>query len=304
MRLEMTVLMAVCLGLLLLLADILRQIIRINRVLDEILDGHRDRRIITRKHSLLSGTCYKINQIMMDNQERIVQTKRLERRNEKLMTSLSHDIRTPLASVIGHLDAVYYQYVHGGMDAESVRQAREKAYILKEYLASLFQWFKLNSREEKAEMETLDIVEETRTVFANWIAVFEKSGISYDLVSDMDEVLVGLDRIFYERIVNNLLKNATEHSGASKIWIEVVQADRVAAVKVCDNGKGIEQKALPLVFDRLYKADDARSGKGSGLGLAIARELVLLQGGKIYAKPLQHGICFVMEFPITEKKED
>lgn len=111
MRLEMTVLMAVCLGLLLLLADILRQIIRINRVLDEILDGHRDRRIITRKHSLLSDTCYKINQIMMDNQERIVQTKRLERRNEKLMTSLSHDIRTPLASVIGHLDAVYYQYV-------------------------------------------------------------------------------------------------------------------------------------------------------------------------------------------------
>ena len=101
---------------------------------------------------------------MMDNKERIAQTRRQEHRNEKLMTSLSHDIRTPLTSIIGHLDAVHYQYIHGEMNAESVRQAREKAYVLKDYLDDLFQWFKLNSKEEKAEMEPLDIVEETRAV--------------------------------------------------------------------------------------------------------------------------------------------
>lgn len=223
------------------------------------------------------------------------------------MTSLSHDVRTPLTSIIGHLDAVHYQYVHGEMNAESVRQAREKAYILKDYLDDLFSWFKLNSKEEKAELEPLDIVEETRAVFANWVAAFERNGISYDFVSDMDEVQTGIDRIFYGRIVNNLLKNAMEHSGASKIWIEIEQTGITVAVKVCDNGMGIPEKEIPFVFDRLYRADnaraqDARSSKGSGLGLAIVRELVLIQGGKIFAEPLQKGVCFAMEFPILENK--
>ena len=300
MDIGMIALIVICLGLMFLLAGIWRQIKKINQVLDEIIEGKTDRRILIRKYSLLSDTCYKLNQIMMDNKERIIQTRRQEHRNEKLMTSLSHDIRTPLTSIIGHLDAVHYQYIHGEMNAESVRQAREKAYVLKDYLDDLFQWFKLNSKEEKAEMEPLDIVEETRAVFANWVAAFEGNGISYDFVSDMDEIWISMDRVFYERIVNNLLKNAMEHSGASKIWIKIEQTGITAAVKICDNGVGIPEKAIPFVFDRLYKADDARSSKGSGLGLAIVRELVLMQGGKIFVEPRKKGSCFVMEFPILE----
>ena len=104
----------------------------------------------------------------------------------------------------------------------------------------------------------------TRAVFANWVAAFEGNGISYDFVSDMDEIWISMDRVFYERIVNNLLKNAMEHSGASKIWIKIEQTGITAAVKICDNGVGIPEKAIPFVFDRLYKADDARSSKGTG----------------------------------------
>ena len=303
MDIGMIALIVICLGLMFLLAGIWRQIKKINQVLDEIIEGKTDRRILIRKYSLLSDTCYKLNQIMMDNKERIAQTRRQEHRNEKLMTSLSHDIRTPLTSIIGHLDAVHYQYVHGEMNAESVRQAREKAYVLKDYLDDLFQWFKLNSKEEKAEMEPLDVVEETRAIFANWVAAFEGNGISYDFVSDMDEIWISMDRIFYARIVNNLLKNAMEHSGASKIWIKIEQTGITAAVKICDNGVGIPEKAIPFVFDRLYKADDARSSKGSGLGLAIVRELVLIQGGNIFVEPRKKGSCFVMEFPIYENEK-
>lgn len=303
MDMGMIALIVICLGLMFLLAGIWRQIKKINQVLDEIIEGKTDRRILIRKYSLLSDTCYKLNQIMMDNRERIIQTKRQEHRNEKLMTSLSHDIRTPLTSIIGHLDAVHYQYIHGEMNAESVRQAREKAYVLKDYLDDLFQWFKLNSKEEKAEMEPLDIVEETRAVFANWVAAFERNGISYDFISDMDEIQTSMDRVFYERIVNNLLKNVMEHSGASKIWIEIVQTGVTVVVKICDNGVGIPEKAIPFVFDRLYKVDDARSSKGSGLGLAIVRELVLIQGGNIFVEPRKKGSCFVMEFPIYENEK-
>ena len=74
MYIGMIALIVICLGLMFLLAGIWRQIKKINQVLDEIIEGKTDRRILIRKYSLLSDTCYKINQIMMDNRERIIQT--------------------------------------------------------------------------------------------------------------------------------------------------------------------------------------------------------------------------------------
>ena len=71
----MIALIVICLGLMILLAGIWIQIKKINQVLDEIIAGETDRRIIIGKYSLLSDTCYKLNQIMMDNKERIIQTK-------------------------------------------------------------------------------------------------------------------------------------------------------------------------------------------------------------------------------------
>lgn len=72
--------------------------------------------------------------------------------------------------------------------------------------------------------------------------------------SDMDEIQISVDRVFYERCVNNLLKNAMEHSRASKIWIEIVRSGVTVVVKVCDNGMGILEKEIPFLFDRLYRA--------------------------------------------------
>lgn len=118
--------LAICVCLAAVIVSMLRQIKKINSILDEIIDGELDRRIVIGPHSPLAGICYKINQIMMDNKERLIHTKRLERRNDKLMTSLAHDIRTPLTSIIGNLDAIHYQLICGDTSKESIESAREK----------------------------------------------------------------------------------------------------------------------------------------------------------------------------------
>ncbi len=291
------ILFAICLCLLAMVAGMLRRIKKINEILEEIMDGNLDRRIVIDPRSPFSDLCYKINQIMMDNKERRIQAERLERRNNELMTSLSHDIRTPLTSIIGNLDAIHYQYMNEEASVDSVESAREKAYVLKCYLDDLFQWFKLNSREERVELKPVDLVEETRIIFANWISAFEEKGILYDFVSDQEEIYADIDKIFYERAIHNLLKNVLEHSEAAQVCIELKQMDGKVIIQVCDNGRGIPKEEIPFVFDRLYKGDSARSSRGNGFGLAITKELIQLQKGEIFVKTIRgQGTKFFIVF--------
>lgn len=292
------VLAAVCFGLSVILIKICWQIKEINKVLDDIQSGNMDRRLVISRQSFLADTCYKINEIMMKNIERVIDAERNNLRNDRLMTCLSHDIRTPLTSIIGYLDAIHYQFIHGENSVEFVETAREKAYILKQYIDDLFQWFKIHSKDERAELESIDIVEGARAVYANWIEELENHHIFYELTTDKDELYAIADKVFLERVLNNLIKNALVHSGGTRIWIEISDEEKYVSIKVKDNGKGISADDIPYIFDRLYKNDTSRNQTGSGLGLAITRELVLLQKGKISVQSVQNqGTAFVVELP-------
>lgn len=274
------------------------QIKNINMVLDDISNGNMDRRIVTSRQSLLADTCYKINSIMAANKERLVQAERETRQNDKIMTSLSHDIRTPLTSIIGYLDAVHYQYVRGETSVKYIETAKEKAYLLKKYIDELFEWFKINSKDETADLESSDIIEETRITYANWIEIFEKRSIAYDLITEKEELYAMIDKVFFSRILNNLIKNALDHSDGTKIWIEISETKNSVLIEVNDNGKGIPAQDTPYIFERLYKANTARNNSGSGLGLTITKALVILQGGKISVhSSISDGTHFILEFP-------
>lgn len=287
-----------CIILLMLLFRIYKQIKEINVVLDDIQKGNIDRRFVIHQNSFLADTCYKLNEIMMKNKEQIIAAEKSIVRTDKLMTSLSHDIRTPLTSIIGYLDAIHYQFINGDNSVVSIETARERAHILKQYIDELFQWFKLHSNDEKAEMKQIDLVEEIRTIYANWIEILENAHIAYDFITEKEDIYVMADNLFLERIINNLLKNALEHSEATRIWIEVSVDGDYVSIKVQDNGKGIPEKDIPYVFERLYKEDNSRNQVGSGLGLAITKELVLLQNGKIFVQSVQNsGTAFCVKFP-------
>ena len=126
----------------------------------------------------------------------------------------------------------------------------------------------------------------------------ENHHIFYELTTDKDELYAMADKVFLERVLNNLIKNALDHSGGTRIWIEISDEETYVCIKVKDNGKGISADDIPYIFDRLYKNDTSRNQAGSGLGLAITRELVLLQKGKISVQSLQNqGTAFVVELP-------
>ena len=101
------------------------------------------------------------------------------------MTSLSHDVRTPLTTLIGYLDAAHKGIVNGKERDDYIETARRKAHDLKEYIDVLFDWFKLGSNEFSMNISTVDLTELTRNILIDWIPIFEDAQI--DFVADIPE---------------------------------------------------------------------------------------------------------------------
>ena len=277
------------------------QLSLIKDALMDIKSGNLNRRVLVRESDMTKQICYDINEIAMSSQSRLIQQKQSEQAYKRLMTSLSHDVRTPLTTLIGYLDAVHRQLVTGDEREAYMETARKKAHDLKEYIDILFDWFRLNSDEFAMDREILEAAELTRNILIDWIPVFEDTGFDYDIQIPDRPAQVSLDAECYRRILNNLIQNVLSHSHGSWVEIRMLQKAREVSISVSDNGVGMESEDLKHIFERLYKCDRARSEKGSGLGLSIAQQLTEKMGGRITVQSQPgKGTRFTLTFPLCE----
>lgn len=268
-----------------------------NEALEDIRNGNLNRRILAAPDNILAPFFYKINDIMEGYRDTIAELNERDQANRQMMTSLSHDVRTPLTTLIGYLDAVHSHLVEGGEREAYIEIAREKAHSLQMYVDDLFEWFKLNSNERVLEISPVNVTEMTQTVLSDWLPVFEQNKIDYAFFIPEKCINVSLDTAAYRRILNNLIQNVVSHSSASAISVGVEEKKDCVEIWVKDNGRGIPARELDHIFDRLYKCDPARMGKGSGLGLSIVEQLVRLQNGGIrVTSEVGKGTSFLLDF--------
>ncbi|MDI6619757.1 MAG: histidine kinase dimerization/phospho-acceptor domain-containing protein [Clostridiales bacterium] len=131
-------------------------------VLDDISHGNNNRRILAHPEDITASICYKINAIVKGYRDKILDLNQAAEANHRLMTSLSHDIRTPLTSIIGYLDVAVQK--NDDQRTADITIARQKAHDMKDYVDTLFVWCKLNSGEESFQIEQLDLAELTRNI--------------------------------------------------------------------------------------------------------------------------------------------
>lgn len=274
------------------------QISFIKDVLSDIKAGNLNRRMLVQENDTTKQICYDINQIAMDSQSQLIHQKQSEQAYKRLMTSLSHDVKTPLASLVGYLEAVENQIVTGREKDEYIHVASEKAQHLKHFVENLFEWVKLDSGEQVFHFETLDLNELSRNIIAYWVLVLENSNFEYEIDIPEKEYPVHIDINAYTRIINNLLQNIIVHSEGNKVILRVWEEQQRIKVIITDNGKGITSDNLPHIFERLYQCDNSRSAQGNGLGLAITKELVSAHKGTIIANSTPNiGTEFIISFP-------
>lgn len=278
--------------------------VRLNEMLDALADikaGNGSRRILSTTDELTAPIAYEINDIVSSYEKKLAAFRRTQGTNRQLMTSLSHDVRTPLTTLIGYLDAAHRGLVTGREKDDSIETARRKAYDLKEYIDVLFDWFKLNSDEFILTMDIVEAAELTRNILIDWIPVLEEKRIDYQIHIPERPFRVRLDPDAYLRILNNLIQNVIVHSHADRMELSLSARDGKLILLVADNGVGMEREDLKHIFERLYKCDKGRSEKGSGLGLSIVRQLVEKMGGTISAESTTgDGAAFTLCFPLAD----
>ena len=276
-----------------------KQIAEMTDALVDVKNGNGNRRILSATNELVSPLAYEINEIVVSYESRLSIVRQTEEINRQLMTSLSHDVRTPLTTLIGYLDAAYKGLVTGKDRDDYIEIARRKAHDLKEYIDVLFDWFKLNSDEFALEIQSVEAAELTRNILIDWIPIFEDKQVDYDIDIPEQPVRVRLDTDSYMRIINNLIQNVIAHSHADKIKISLSKQGNNLRLLLADNGVGIEKEDLKHIFERRYKCDKGRSEKGSGLGLSIVHQLVEKMGANITVESLLgKGTEFMLLFPL------
>ncbi|MBU3157723.1 HAMP domain-containing histidine kinase (plasmid) [Clostridium estertheticum] len=275
----------------------------ISETLGDIAQGNSNLKILAKPSDMTSIICYKINDIVHEFREQVIGMKKTEEANGQLMTSLSHDVRTPLTTLIGYLDAVQKGIVVGAEREEYIETARLRAHDMKDYVDVLFEWFKLNSSEETFTIQHVELAELSRNILKDWVPIFENTRLDFDIDIYEKRIEVNLDTDAYSRILNNLIQNVISHSRATHVKIRVSLLAANVMIAVVDDGTGIPKQDLPHVFERLYKCDMARSEKGSGLGLSIVQQLVEKMGGSIAVKSEQYQRTeFIVQFPLADEK--
>ncbi len=257
--------------------------------LEDIKNGNLNRRVLATKSDMTRQICYGINEIAINSQSRLIQQKQSEQAYKQLMASLSHDVKTPLASLVGYLEAIESKIVVGEEKEEYIHVASDKAQHLKYFVENLFEWVKLDSREQVFHFELFDLNELSRNIIADWIPILESSHFEYEFDIPETEYSMRIDANAYTRILNNLLQNIITHSEGDNMTLCIFENEQQAKIVITDNGKGISSDNLPHIFERMYQCDHSRSAKGNGLGLSISKELVSAHKGTITASSI-HGL--------------
>lgn len=269
----------------------------VEEALEDIKSGNQNRRILAKKSDMTKRICYSINEIAVKNQSQLIWQKQSEQAYKRLMTSLSHDVKTPLASLVGYLEAIENGLVTGEEKESYIRVAVEKAYHLKNFVETLFEWVKLDAKEQVFHFELCDFNELTRNIVAEWVPTLEYRNFEYDFDIPEYEYSLRVDPHAYTRILNNLFQNALTHSGGNKLALQLLENEQQVKIIISDNGKGISSTDIPHIFERMYQCDRSRSSGGNGLGLSITMELVNALGGKIKVDSKQGmGATFTILF--------
>ncbi len=290
----------ICIGELFYILHIRNQL---TKWLDFLKSVHQapERNFFVKGNGILADINYELNSILENSRKQFVKLQKAETASKQLLTNLSHDVRTPLASLIGYLESLDSQTAKE--QTEYIHVAYRKALDLQEFVDALFQWFKLTSHEQLYQMKVCDINELTREVLIEHIPILEKMQISFSVNIPDDECFIKIDKMAYARIINNLLSNAIKHGKCSLIEIKIQENKDHALVLVSNNGIAIADNELPFIFERLYKCDASRLESGNGLGLAIVRELTNAMSGEITVQSIQDGMTtFYLTLPLIVRK--
>lgn len=272
-----------------------------------ISNGHLDHRIPFELGGDAGRLIDSINVLVDSTVAAIEEERRIEQTKDELITNVSHDIRTPLTSVIGYLGLIEEKQYKSEEDLlKYTHTAYIKSKQMKVLVDDLFEYTKVRQSNSPLNIITFDIQQliEQLVVDYEWPASQQKMEI--DFQSPYEHISMTGDPEKLVRVFDNLLSNALKYGvGGSEIIITIKKTNTDVYISIKNNGPEIPNESLEHLFDRFYRVESSRSKQtgGTGLGLAIAQSIINLHEGSINTTSTNGWTSFNIVLPLQLKQK-
>ena len=284
---------------------------QLRHVIDElhyIADGHFDHQIPFVVKTDLQKVIDSINALVDSTVASMEEERQIEQSKDDLITNVSHDIRTPLTSIIGYLGLLKSSELNEDQ-TKYIQIAYDKALQMKALAEDLFEYTTLrSSTNNKLVLTPLHVNSMLEQVAAGFELEAEKKNIAFNVVTRPRDLVIDADAKMIVRMLNNLISNALKYGrGATEINLIANKVNNeFVELRVENNGEQIPKKSLQKIFDRFYRVESSRNLKtgGTGLGLAITKSIVDLHGGNIKCQSTAELTSFIIQLPLNSPKKN
>ncbi len=251
--------------------------------LENFSKGDFSGRVQVRGNDEVAQLCASFNE-MADTLEQVENSRR------GFMANISHDLKTPITSIVGFIDGILDGTIPQERSAQYLQKVSTEMKRLSRLVYSILDVTRLEGGQVSITPVSLNINEVVRQVMFSFERSIERKEIHINMPVD-EGLTVRADEDSVYRILTNLIGNAVKFTPAGG-WISVSvekHQRQYALIRVCNSGEGIAAEELPHLFERFYKSDTSRGldKEGTGLGLYIAKMLVTLNKGEIWARSQQ-----------------
>jgi signal transduction histidine kinase len=273
----------------------------ISKVLNSVATGNMDVTIPIRRKDELGILANDVNKMTCSLDELMKKEREWENQKNNLITNLSHDLRTPLTSILGFLELIE----KGTNGDEKLNHycniSLEKAKKLKNSIDQLFEFTKINNADLKLNKTEIGVEALIEQVTMGFIPVFEDNNMEYRITSKSKGLKINADPILLARAFENIISNSIKYASEGK-YLDIIidKEDDRAIVKFVNYGEEIKQEDLANLFNRFYRVEKSCNKiEGTGLGLAIAKTVMELHLGEINVTSSKEETQFEFKLPIN-----
>ena len=270
-----------------------------------IAQGHLDHRIPFRLKGNQQHVITSVNALVDSAVRSMDDERKIEKSKDELITNVSHDLRTPLTSIIGYLGLIEDKQYRSEEDIlKYTHTAYEKAKQMKTLVDDLFEYTKVQQHGAPVNIMKIDLNQLIEQLTVSFELEAQHRGIEITSSVIPNPLMIEADPEKLGRVFNNLVSNAFKYgNGASYIRIDARQENDMVVVKVANDGTPIPEKALDHLFERFYRAETSRSRAtgGTGLGLAIVKSIVDLHHGSVKVTSNEDETAFIVTLPLKQE---
>lgn len=271
----------------------------INNVTEQLskINGNKtnSKILLSFRNKNLENLSLGINKTLEEKSKTEVIYKRMDLELRQAIANISHDLRTPLTSIIGYIQLIEDDSLEEEERKEYINIVKSRAKSLKTLISSFYDLSRLEAREYKFEFKSLSLANILCDILASFYNDFLTKGIDPVIEIENNSSLAIGDEIALRRVFSNLIGNMLKH-GEKDVYISLKEQDNFIYILFKNDAIGLSEEDVSHLFDRFFTVDRTRNGKNTGLGLAITKELINQMGQEVYAEFELNKLSIIIKY--------